>query len=117
MRDRTWLRLMRMGAYLGCHQKSDRSFFWKNSQVPLCARCSGIFVAQCITLPLFFIIPMSCTIAFWGLVIMFIDWLYSKISKKYTSNRRRFIVGLLGGHGLMVIELSILRFVYVTLTT
>ncbi|PQL91928.1 DUF2085 domain-containing protein [Apibacter adventoris] len=28
-----------------CHQKPERSFFWKRKQFPLCARCTGIYIA------------------------------------------------------------------------
>lgn len=37
--------------YCGCHQMPERSFFYKEYQFPLCARCTGIaighFVAVC----------------------------------------------------------------------
>ena len=27
--------------FFGCHCRSDRSFFWKGKQLPICARCTG----------------------------------------------------------------------------
>ena len=36
--------LMAVGHRAGCHQRADRSFYWKGRKFPLCARCTGVLV-------------------------------------------------------------------------
>ena len=35
--------LERMGSAV-CHQMAERSFIWENGKMPLCARCTGIYI-------------------------------------------------------------------------
>ncbi|MEI3349189.1 MAG: DUF2085 domain-containing protein [Dysosmobacter sp.] len=37
-----------VGHTLGCHQRPDRSFFFHGKQFPVCARCTGVFLGECI---------------------------------------------------------------------
>ncbi len=39
---------------LGCHQKASRSFYINSNQMPVCSRCTGIFLGIAIVLPLFY---------------------------------------------------------------
>lgn len=33
-----------------CHQIPDRSFFWAEQQLPVCARCTGLYVSGAVAL-------------------------------------------------------------------
>jgi uncharacterized membrane protein len=35
-----------MGSLI-CHQLPDRSFYWRDAQLPVCARCTGIYLGAC----------------------------------------------------------------------
>lgn len=54
-----WLKLMKMGARLGCHQRPDRSFFYKGYQFPVCARCTGLFVGYFVGIAIFMLCHIS----------------------------------------------------------
>ena len=43
-KEQKWLTWMKIGAKLGCHQRSDRSFFYHGYQFPICARCTGVLI-------------------------------------------------------------------------
>jgi len=34
----------RVARYMGCHQRSDRSYFFAGRQFPICARCLGLLI-------------------------------------------------------------------------
>ena len=31
-----------------CHQRPERSFFWATHQLPVCARCTGLYLSACL---------------------------------------------------------------------
>ena len=37
---------MRAGAATGCHQLPERSFFFRQYQFPVCARCCGVLIGE-----------------------------------------------------------------------
>ena len=45
---------MKIGHTTGCHQMPERSFFWKEYQFPICARCTGLAVGYLIGIMLFY---------------------------------------------------------------
>lgn len=101
-----WIRIMKIGATTGCHQRADRSFFWKGYQFPICARCTGVLIGYILALtainfflPYFFIGLIFCG-------IMFVDWLIQFVKIKESNNIRRFITGILGGFGVITCELN-----------
>lgn len=61
-----WLKLMKIGARLGCHQRPDRSFFYKGYQFPVCARCTGLFVGYFVGIAIF----MLCHISYMQAIIL-----------------------------------------------
>ncbi len=105
MTDITWIRLMKLGQYIGCHQMPERSFFYKKYQFPVCARCTGVILASIITMPIFFIRKLNIFIALFMSSIMFIDWFLQFINVKPSTNRRRFITGIIGGIGWSTIHM------------
>ena len=87
---------------LGCHQIPNRSFYIKGYQLPICARCTGVVLGYSIGLILgiFILLPMWLVIIL--LFPMGIDWSLQTALRKDSTNNRRFLVGLLGGIGIIV---------------
>lgn len=100
---------MEFGALCGCHQRYDRSFFIHGYQFPICARCTGVFLGELLTiiaavLKKFF--SYKTSICF--LLIMGFDWFIQYVKIKPSSNIRRFITGILGGIGITTLYLHII---------
>lgn len=108
IRNDIWEKLMILGAKMGCHQRPDRSFFACGKyQFPVCARCTGVilgYVAAICTVGIS--IPIIVCLTFCGL--MFIDWLIQFLGIRSSTNVRRLITGIMGGFGLLRLELMIL---------
>jgi len=51
----------RVARYIGCHQRSDRSYVFAGRQFPICARCLGLLIG----LPL----PLVCRVNFAAAII------------------------------------------------
>lgn len=91
---------MKIG-HIFCHQKPERSFFYKNYQFPLCARCVGITIGFLITLILlFFKYYIDFWLSLFLTAIMFLDWLIQFLNIKQSTNIRRLITGIIGGFGI-----------------
>lgn len=112
MNDQKWLKYMQFGARLGCHQKKERSFFYKEYQFPVCARCTGVIISSCVAAIVYFISPIRILECLCLMMIMFIDWFVQRIGIKNSTNARRFITGLLGGYGFMTLQMYIYQFVF-----
>ena len=102
--QKIWLVLMRMGRKCGCHQMATRSFFYKNFQYPLCARCTGIFIGQ------FFIAPIILILGYNNLILnivlfipLVIDGLLQYFKIIESNNLRRLVTGLMAGYSIMSI--------------
>ena len=87
---------------LGCHQMPNRSFYIKGYQLPLCARCTGVVLGYFVGLILGIFVSPPIRIAVLLLLPMGIDWGMQTALKKDSTNIRRFLVGILGGVGLIV---------------
>ena len=55
MKLKIWIKLMKMGAKLGCHQMPERSFFYKGYQFPVCARCTGLMAGYLLGIFVYFL--------------------------------------------------------------
>lgn len=87
-----WAFFMRLGDRCGCHQREDRSFYFKGYQFPVCSRCTGILTGQLLGIIIYILqlrIPIYISIIF--LLIMFFDWYIQFKHIKESSNIRRFI--------------------------
>ena len=105
--DDFWIVAMEMGAKMGCHQRQERSFFIRNYQFPICARCTGIVVSTIIS---YVICLFKKTRFIYGIILcipMIIDGGIQYLGIKESTNLRRLITGLLGGAGLTMIRLNI----------
>ncbi len=108
-----WVKSMKIGAETGCHQMPERSFFFKQYQFPVCARCCGVLFGEVLAVILFFkkkrIRPK---ISFVSAGVMFLDWYIQYIGKLESNNKRRFISGILGGLGCWSVYLNLIEFTH-----
>lgn len=94
----------------GCHQRADRSFFYKGYQFPMCARCLGVYIGYILA------VPISCIHLFdYGTcsilcAIMFLDWYIQYKQIRQSTNLRRLITGVLGGFGFMTLFILFIKF-------
>lgn len=102
-----WLKWMKFGQILGCHQIPERSFFYKEFQFPVCARCTGVIISALIAIPLFFFYKLDIRIAVLMSFIMFLDWFIQFLKIRPSTNIRRFITGIIGGFGWTYIHLYV----------
>jgi uncharacterized membrane protein len=42
-----------------CHQRPDRSFFWEGHQLPVCARCTGLYAGAVVGLLVWFGVKLA----------------------------------------------------------
>ena len=110
-----WNKLMLFGNICGCHQRADRSFFYKGYQFPVCARCTGVMIGYLTAIPVYFIKSFSFWVYMVLCAIMFVDWCIQHLKIKASTNPRRLITGILGGFGLMSLEIGVLRLIILSL--
>jgi len=111
--DQTWMKWMEFGQRLGCHQKPERSFFIGEYQMPVCARCTGVFIGYLATILL---LPftkgkekISKIVAAIGCVTMLTDWSLQAFKIKESTNKRRLLSGIIGGFGIMTFWINLIR--------
>ena len=86
-----WLKLMKIGQKLGCHQMPERSFFFRGYQFPICARCTGVFVGQIVAAICLIFVRIEWWISLLLLVPMGVDWGLQFIKVLKSTNIRRLI--------------------------
>ncbi len=93
-----------------CHQKPERSFFYKGVQFPVCARCTGFILGVLI------IAPIVCSL--WagnmylsiGLVFLtLLDGGLQALKIKESTNVRRLITGMGLGYAYISIIIHIVK--------
>lgn len=107
-----WLKLMRLGVRLHCHQMPERSFFWKGYQFPVCARCFGVIIGHILGIVSLFFIEFSIVLSIAFLLLMFFDWFLQYLGILESTNVRRLITGILGGFGIIVLPVQIVRMLW-----
>ena len=87
-----------------CHQHADRSFFLHNNQMPVCARCTSIFLFIGLTafFLVFFRIRMSFLLIVLLIVPMGLDGTIQLITPYESTNLIRFITGALAGFASVI---------------
>jgi len=110
-----WIKLMKLGRVLGCHQMAERSFFIRNHQFPVCARCTGVLIGSVIAYSLFLIYVPSVIFCFIGCIIMLTDWLIQYFSIRESTNIRRLITGTIGGYALSTIYCIVIKYIVIGL--
>lgn len=107
-KEELWFRLMELGECAGCHQRAGRSFFIGGYQMPLCARCTGVFLGQCsAVIALLFRKSLSPVLSLILLIIMGADWLIQKLGILGSTNFRRLVTGIMGGMGIIFLYFHI----------
>ena len=92
-----------------CHQLSDRSFFFKGMQFPLCARCTGIVIGFFLLGPLVSIFTFGNMYLSLALIlIMCIDGFIQLKNILKSTNLRRVITGIGVGYGCFSIIVHII---------
>lgn len=90
----------------GCHCRSDRSFFYKDKQFPICARCTGELVGILCAPFLFYSIDVPFIMVSVVLMLpMIFDGFLQLLTKYESNNYWRFITGALFGIGIACIIL------------
>ena len=92
--------------FFGCHCRSDRSFFWKGKQLPICARCTGELagiLGAVIAFPFVQLVPAICIVM---LFPMLLDGLLQSLTAYESKNWRRLFTGILFGFGLTTLFLQ-----------
>ena len=97
-----WVFLMRLGAIAGCHQMPERSFFFRNYQFPICARCTGLFLgdlAAIVSFSMFIKINLPALILFFvsSVILLGVDGYFQLKDIWVSTNFRRLVTGLLCG--------------------
>ena len=93
-----------------CHRIPERSFFYKNHQFPVCARCTGVYLSL-ITLP--FLIKLNLEITTFiiaGIILltpMAIDGITQLFKLRESNNYLRLITGFIGGIGTLLFVFGI----------
>lgn len=100
----------------GCHQRADRSFFFKGYQFPVCARCTGVLIGYCLTIPVYLLWKFyyhHCLIA---CLMMLLDWIIQYFKIRESTNIRRLITGVLGGFGVfgfqILLTIDLIRLIF-----
>lgn len=104
-----WKRLMELGERTGCHQKPERSFYIHGYQMPVCARCTGVFLGYLLAIPAFIRWGFLIAPSLLGALSMLVDWLLQSSKITRSNNIRRFITGMLGGFGIMSFQLKLMK--------
>lgn len=105
--QKRWQRWMKFGKICGCHQIKERSFFYKQFQYPLCARCTGVFIGEFVLAPLtFFLVGFTWWVAFLFLPLV-IDGTVQYFTTYESNNLKRLVSGILAGifFGMFVLKL------------
>ena len=95
-----------------CHQLSERSFFFRGVQFPLCARCTGIVIGFFLLAPVISVFTLGN--AFVSIALIFIMCVDGFIQLKGilpSTNIRRVVTGIGAGYGcfsLLVHAISML---------
>ncbi len=87
-----------------CHQHASRSFFINGNQMPVCARCTGIFLS--ISFTAFFLIFYRIRMPFWLIILLIVplgvDGVVQLLTPYESTNLIRLITGALAGFATTV---------------
>lgn len=107
---------MNIGRIYGCHQRSDRSFHIHGRQFPVCARCTGVLIGDCLALVLFRSVTLPVEALLLCCLVMLLDWSIQHIGLKESNNCRRLITGCLCGYAFSTFFLRALILIKRTAT-
>lgn len=96
----------------GCHQRTDRSFFYNGKQLPLCARCTGELIGILLSVFLFLFVRPHFFVCFLLCIPLVVDGFAQKLTAYESTNAMRLLTGILFGIGLVGMFWSSTSFVY-----
>ena len=92
-----------------CHRIPERSFFYKNHQFPVCARCTGFYTGLAVFL------NYTINLLIISIILMIpaaIDGLTQLMELRQSNNNLRFLTGLVGGIGLIIFMKIVVKTFY-----
>lgn len=89
--------------FFGCHQRPDRSFFYKGRQLPLCARCTGELFGILAGLVLIFVWQPPVWVPAVLMIPMLLDGGLQLKTAYESNNLKRVITGFLFGYSLLTL--------------
>ncbi|WP_246240948.1 DUF2085 domain-containing protein [Anaerocolumna sedimenticola] len=104
-----WCKCMALGERTGCHQMPERSFFYKGYQMPICARCTGVLIGYLLAVPGYIIFGFHSVFSIFSCICMITDWVIQACKIKSSTNHRRLITGILGGYGIMTLQIGVIK--------
>lgn len=87
----------------GCHQFISRTIKLFKKPLPLCARCSGIYVGVLLSVFVFYISDLGLLMSLLLGIPLIIDGVLQKKFNINSNNTRRFITGLLFGFAFVAL--------------
>jgi len=112
-----YLKNLKVICKLFCHRIPERTFKIRGKYFPVCARCTGLYLGVF----LFFIYAyysyvyysLELTLfAFLMVVPTFFDGFTQLLGLRESNNTLRFVTGLFGGIGLLIIVVSIRLYLF-----
>ena len=93
----------------GCHCRSDRSFYYRGEQFPICARCTGELLGIIFSLFSCFFFRLPAWLAAVFTLPLCVDGLVQLKTSYESTNVKRVVTGFLFGYGLfMLFALSVI---------
>ena len=109
-RERVYVWLMRAGRY--CHQRPERSFFFRNKQFPVCARCTGILLGGLLQLILWLSgLRTPALYAALCILPLAVDGLVQHFTAYESNNPLRLLTGIVAGCGQTALYLRFLWYI------
>jgi uncharacterized membrane protein len=97
-----------------CHRKPERSFKYKNTYFPVCSRCTGFYLGMIVSIPIYFFFLKylnNLQLIYPGLILlipMALDGGTQALKYRESNNSLRFVTGLLGGFGVMLLIFNLI---------
>lgn len=85
----------------GCHQRPERSFFYKGKQFPICARCTGELAGLIIGFVGWWFVQLPSSVYILLLIPMSVDGFIQMLTPYESTNLKRLITGFLFGIGFI----------------
>ena len=90
---------------------ASEKLFYKGYQFPICARCTDVIISSFLAFLFFIKKKLSKKLCIIMSGIMFFDWFIQYINIKESTNKRRFVTGLIGGFGYSTLHLYLYKFI------
>lgn len=107
---RIWTTLMKLGARC-CHQRPDRSFFFRGYQFPVCARCTGLAIGYVVMLIMWYHWELAWQQDLLLAIPLILDGGTQYLRMRESTQRKRLLTGILCGVGVMDMEIKLLQMI------